>query len=204
MTSKFRTAVLAMTIMAVLPVANANEHVDIERVIACASERDDARRLVCYDEAVADAKQPSREPAAETSAQVAATKPAAAQPAAPSPGAAAPVTPTPAPNSAPAPKAATDFGVTGSAVARQRQQELEQQRNESGKVERITAAVTAVSTKPHGELIITLDNGQVWAQKRKERYFAAKPGDKVTIDAGMLGSYRMVIGSRSTHVTRVK
>lgn len=194
MTSKSQRNVLAAVIIAMMPAANAAERLDVDRVVSCANEQDDAKRLACYDDAVAAAKKPSR----EQPAPVAVTKPVTEQPAAPSPGSV-----PPAPSAATAP-AAGEFGVAGSAIARQRHQEQEQERDDSGKVERITAEVTAVSAKPRGELIITLDNGQVWAQKRKERYFAARPGDKVTIDAGMLGSYRMIIDNRSTHVTRIK
>ncbi|HEY0683964.1 MAG TPA: hypothetical protein VGD45_16650 [Steroidobacter sp.] len=171
MTTKLQRIVLATAMVVTLQAANAAERLDAERVVACADERDDARRLACYDDAVAAAKRSG-----------------------------APVSPAPAP----AMNSKNEFGVTGSAVARQRSDEQQEQTRDKEAIESLTAVVTAVWSKPHGELVITLDNGQVWAQKRKERYFAAKPGDKVTIDAGMLGSYRMIIGNRSTHVTRLK
>ena len=34
---------------------------------------------------------------------------------------------------------------------------------------RMTATVTAIDKRPRGELVVTLDNGQVWAQKSPER-----------------------------------
>ena len=171
MTSNLQRIVLAAAIIATVQVTNAAERVDEDRLAACANEPDEARRLVCYDEAVAASKRP-------TSAQ------------------------PPAPATAPAVSSHDEFGISGSAVARQRSAEQEP-RGDSGKVESITAVVTAVSAKPHGELVITLDNGQVWAQKQKG-YFPAKAGDKAAINAGMLGSYTMVIGNRSTRVARVK
>lgn len=202
MTNSLQRLLMAVSILAMLPTANAKEPLAVERIIECANEQNDARRLACYDDAVADAKRASRDRQGDLPAAVAQTTPAGALPETAKP-AAPPATPASAASPAPVANAATDFGVTGSAVARQRQQEQEKS-DEGGKVESITAEVTSVSSKPYGELVITLDNGQVWAQKRKERHFEAKPGDKARIDAGMLGSYRMVIGNRSTHVTRVK
>lgn len=165
MTSILQRTVLVAALATAIPVAHSAAPVDVDRVVACASERDDARRLACYDAAVAGPKHPTQ----------------------------APKEPKPT---------ATEFGVTGSAVARQRSQEQEQ--NQDEKVESLAAAVVKVSSQPRGELVVTLDNGQVWMQKKIERYFTVKPGDKVTINAGVLGSFRMINGNRSTQVTRVK
>lgn len=100
-----------------------------ERIAACTRERDDTRRLACFDRAAV-------------------------------------------PN-APAPK-------------------------------KITTTVTAVETRPRGELVFTLDNGQVWAQKEVGAYFPVKVGDPVAILAGTLGSFRLVVANRATAVTRVQ
>jgi hypothetical protein len=100
-----------------------------ERIAACTRERDDARRLACFDRA--------------------------AEP------------------QAPAPK-------------------------------RVSATVTAIDKRARGELVITLDNGQVWAQKEAGAYFPLKVGDPVAILAGTLGSFRLVAGNRATAVTRVQ
>lgn len=181
MRSKLQRIFLAAATLAVLPPVHSTERVDVERVIACADEDDDARRLACYDEAVAFSKAPANETPAP-SAPVAAAVPAAAVPAANPEG---------------------DFGALGSAVARQRYSEQQQAKDEV-EVDSITAVVTEVSAQPRGELVIALDNGQTWVQKRRERYFAVEPGDKVTINAGMLGSFRMSNGKRMTQVTRIK
>lgn len=69
---------------------------------------------------------------------------------------------------------------------------------------RISATVTAIDKQPRGELVVTLDNGQVWAQKNADRYFPLKVGDPVAILAGSLGSFRLIAGSRATAVTRVQ
>jgi uncharacterized cupin superfamily protein len=69
---------------------------------------------------------------------------------------------------------------------------------------RISATVTAIETRTRGELVVTLDNGQVWAQKDSGTYFPLKVGDAVTILAGTLGSFRLISGNRATAVTRVQ
>jgi hypothetical protein len=69
---------------------------------------------------------------------------------------------------------------------------------------RMNATVTAIDKRPRGELVVTLDNGQVWAQKSADRYFPLEVGDPVAILAGSLGSFRLIAGSRATAVTRVQ
>ena len=69
---------------------------------------------------------------------------------------------------------------------------------------RIGATVTAIETRTRGELVVTLDNGQVWAQKDSGAYFPLKVGDPVTILAGTLGSFLLISGNRATAVTRVQ
>lgn len=183
-------ATTAMTMAtAAVQTAGAAER-GLDRVIACADEADNARRLACYDREIASvrpkpAKAPSAAAAAVVAPPAAAAKPAAA---------------------APAVAPATDFGIQGSEVARQRKLEQDQEQGQQVKAEAdsISAKVTEVSTRPRGELVVTLDNGQAWVQKKVEPYFPVKAGDQVTINSGMLGSFRLVNGKRSTQVTRVK
>jgi hypothetical protein len=68
----------------------------------------------------------------------------------------------------------------------------------------MSATVTSIDKRPRGELVVTLDNGQVWAQKNADRYFPLEVGDTVEILAGALGSFRLLAGSRATAVTRVQ
>ena len=68
---------------------------------------------------------------------------------------------------------------------------------------RISAIVTGIEKRPRGELVITLDNGQVWAQK-EAAYFPLKVGDPVAILAGALGSFRLIVANRATAVTQVQ
>jgi hypothetical protein len=62
-----------------------------------------------------------------------------------------------------------------------------------------------VSAKPHGELVVTLENGQVWAEIQTSSGARVKAGDRVTIKPGALGSFLLVApNGRSTKVTRVR
>jgi hypothetical protein len=78
-------------------------------------------------------------------------------------------------------------------------------KQQKGKPQQMSAVVAAVSTKPRGELQVTLDNGQVWVQNQAVDYFPLKAGDKVEINVGALGSYVMWVPSsrRAAKVTRV-
>ena len=74
--------------------------------------------------------------------------------------------------------------------------------------EQLTAKVAELSTLPHGELQLTLDNGQVWQQKPGDRSMRVKVGDEVTIKRGSLGSFLLtshgqgVDARRAGQVTR--
>ena len=102
-----------------------------------------------------------------------------------------------------APAAAADntFGVHGSELARNRAADDPKQDTPP---ERLTAKIAAIEKRARGELVVTLDNGQVWAQKEAGAYFPLAVGDPVTILAGTLGSHRLIVGSRATAVTRVR
>lgn len=121
-----------------------------QRVAACTREKDDARRLACFDRAAVPA---------------------------------------------------VDFGVNGSELARNRSADDPQQDSTPA---RISATVTGVEKRARGELVVTLDNGQVWAQKEVGPYYPIKVGDAVSIIAGTLGSHKLVVASRATAVTRVR
>lgn len=55
----------------------------------------------------------------------------------------------------------------------------------------VTASVVDIRTRPYGEMIILLDNDQVWEQKHVDRRFRLAIGDVVTIRKGAIGGYRM-------------
>ncbi len=66
----------------------------------------------------------------------------------------------------------------------------------------LSAAVTRVSTQSSGRFLVTLDNGQVWAQQENQD-FTLKPGDLVTIKPGLFGALWM-LGPSHRSQTRVK
>lgn len=69
----------------------------------------------------------------------------------------------------------------------------------------MTGVVASVSTRARGELVVTLDNGQVWVQNQAVEFFTLKSGDRVEISVGALGSYTMWVPSirRMSKVTRI-
>lgn len=93
--------------------------------------------------------------------------------------------------------AGEDFGVRGGPLARE-------QEAKASTVKQIRAKLAALATKPYGELVLTLDNGQVWEQLQAA-YFPLRPGDDITIKSGALGSYILVAPSgRGTKVRRLQ
>jgi hypothetical protein len=141
---------------------------------ACTAELDDARRLACFDRAMA---------------QLGETKNVVQPPAV----AAAPAQP--------AVSAEDRFGRAGIMV----QEELDRKLAESTELKKLEATVTKITTRALGELVITLDNGQVWLQQTADPHFDVDVQDKITIKPGALGSYLLVAPSRrSTRVTRLR
>jgi hypothetical protein len=148
----------------------------------CAADTDDASRLACYDKLSAGL------PAAATAS------PAAAATTAPSTAATA----APAASSGSIPSTAagsSEFGVDNGPL---------QARQQKGKPQLMKAVIASVTNRPRGELVMTLDNGQVWVQLEPSN-FPAKAGDAVEINVGAIGSYVMWIPSarRASKVSRV-
>jgi hypothetical protein len=72
------------------------------------------------------------------------------------------------------------------------------------RIDELTGTVTALGAKPHGELIVTLDNGQVWAEITSGSRVKLKTGDRVKIERGAMGSYTLIApNGRSSKVSRV-
>ena len=59
----------------------------------------------------------------------------------------------------------------------------------------ITAIVTEVTRRPHGEHVVVLDNGQIWKEEFSSTYFPVEVGDSVTIKKRMLSGYSLVTPS---------
>jgi hypothetical protein len=145
--------------------------------MACAGEQDDARRLACFDAAVAQARaQPS--PPVESAAPAAAVTAAAVVPL----------------------SKEERFGLRGDL-----KEEKAKKAPELTELPELRARVTKVAAKPHGELVLSLDNGQVWYEIQANSGIRVKTGDEVTIRSGALGSYSVVAtNGRSSKVTRVR
>lgn len=142
----------------------------------CAGLTDDRERLACYDGIF-------RQPI---------TVPGAVAPGVP----VASVAPSPA--SVPS-NPVDDFGLS-EATKRARDPEKAKQLPES-----ISARVVHVRKLPAGELLVTLENGQVWTQIGADPRAKIAIGDTVTIKKASLGSYLLVTASRiATRVRRVK
>jgi len=139
-------------------------------VAACTSEKDSLARLVCFDREVAKYTQTSTRVAPTPATPTVSTPPA--PPVAVSP----PTAPSPS---------ADDFGVSGK-LARQREAAKEEV---APVVKELHASVTKISSKPYGELVLTLDNGQVWEQIEKKSSFVIKVGDGIVIKPGTFGSF---------------
>lgn len=147
-----------------------------EQLRACSAETDAARRLHCYDRAAA-------------SIDTGATAPA------PHPSPVAVATPGNA-ETTPADSKADEFGVSEGPLAAKKH---------AAAIKQITANVSAVQFRPGGQLLITLDNNQVWLQNQAVPYFPLKVGDTVEIRVAAIGSYSLLAPSkRATKVTRVR
>lgn len=166
MSARFLIA-MAAALVAAGP-ARATASATTAEFLNCAAEKDDARRLACFDAAVDRART-------------------------------APANPAPAPVAAPLSQE-EKFGLRG-----ELKQEKAQKVPELQELEQLQAQVTKVSTKPHGELVVTLENGQVWTEIQTNSGARVKAGDRVAIKPGALGSFLLVApNGRSTRVTRVR
>jgi hypothetical protein len=125
-----------------------------EALLNCANEKDDARRLRCFDAVAAGLRRVPATAAAKLEGK---------------------------------------FGARGDLNPEKREELSE-----------ITAKVTEVSTRPHGELVVTLDNGQVWVERTASSKIKVKAGDTVKIESGALGSFVLIApNGRSSKVARV-
>ena len=90
-----------------------------------------------------------------------------------------------------------EFGVSNGPIAAQKSKSQPQ-------LQEIVAKAAAVTKKTNGELVVTLDNDQVWQQLQPST-LRLRVGDEVIIKAGALGSFILVAPSgRGTKVQRVK
>ncbi len=196
-------ALLAVAIAA--PPAGAAAGVDaIDAVLACRGERDEARRLACFDDAAARLGEPrTATGTAAAGTAVSAGAGAVAGSGTVTAGAAAAASTAAAPG-APSVAAMTPeerFGFRGE-VAREA---LDRQRAELPELERLTSTVQSASRQAGGDFVVALANGQVWAQLPTGTPQRLKVGDEVTISPAALGSYMMKLpNGRGVRVKRVR
>jgi hypothetical protein len=154
----------------------------------CASLADSGARLACYDALAGTAA-----PHAATAQGAPSSSAVGSAAALPGSGTAEARVATPA---APATPNFTDFGVRNGPLQAERDPVREKT---------MLAVVSGVSYQGRGELVVKLDNGQVWRQIQPSDY-PLKAGDHVEIDVAALGSYRLWTPStrRATKVTRVQ
>jgi hypothetical protein len=179
-------AALAGVMLAAFQVPAAGQEIP-EPLLACAAESDDTRRLACFDQALAGLRNPRGEGAATAVPAATAATAATTEATAPAVSAA----PTAAPRTV---TPEEEFGLRGDI----KEEKL-------GGLSELVATVTSVRAKPHGELVITLANEQVWAELAPGSKIKLKPGDTVKIEAGALRSFILVApNGRSSKVSRIR
>jgi hypothetical protein len=162
----------------------------------CVAITDDAARLACYD-------QEFGRPGSVSPAPIAVA--AAAAPAAPSTHTASTATGA----------GATAVGVAAvdsTATAREEfgLSEADKQARAASQgappaPDHIEGKVTSVTRRANGELVVTLEGGQVWVELETNTGATLKPGDTVTIRKAALGSFMLVTPKHiATHVRRLK
>lgn len=159
--------------------ASADEKDDLLR--RCADVETDVKRLECYDNALRQESDEPR-PVAKQGAEPTVSAPVAAQAAAPSMEA--------------QPTAEDRFGLDAPREPEKPENELDE----------LGATIAEIEVRRNGERVVTLDNGQVWAEKSPSPSLHLEVGDRVTIKSGLFGSHRLFVGSgkRSSGVYRVR
>jgi hypothetical protein len=72
-------------------------------------------------------------------------------------------------------------------AARRAEKERQKARNE------YTAVVTSMRTRPHGQVVVTLDNGEEWSEQYASHGFLVRVGDTVTLKKSRFSSaYRLI------------
>lgn len=180
---------LPLAALCCLGIASAVAQEVPQTILDCTDLKRDAARLACFDREVAQLTQ--------RPASVASTPTSPAPPAPPAP-IATPVVPAQQANVAPK---NDEFGMSGD-IARKRaavQPEVEKP------ADSIEATLTKLTSRPYGELVFELDNGQVWQQLETKKNFEIKEGSKVRIKKGAMGSYFLIADSGvATRAKRVR
>ena len=159
-------------------VAGGGAAAQIEGFKVCASVSDGAKRLACYDAALAaaDADAAARLAEQRRAAEIAAAKAA---------------------EEAKARKEQERLAAFGAADAKQAGGEEA--------INEISATIAELKEGLSG-FVVTLDNGQIWRQTESRTLPPVRVGDTVTIRKGVIGGYRMTFEQqqRTIAVKRVK
>ncbi len=218
------TATIALSL--ITRSVSAQDNISSE-LLDCRSEMDEARRLACYDklasrllpaeetgESEAIVHQPgdpvidslSPETSATPGAVVAglprpdmAKEPALAR--TPATAAGTPASRTAAPAVTELPKPVDTPIAPGATTAAATAQSPEPASIPTNANE-FSAVVRKVGEMAHGEHVVYLENGEVWAEEFANRYFPVDAGDTVVIKKRMFGGYRLI--SESGKAFRVK
>jgi co-chaperonin GroES (HSP10) len=185
------TAIMTCTVAAA---AAATE--DLSAAIsACRAEQDDSKRLACYDR---HADGLTGAPGAAPGTPAISSKPS-------QPRAAAPAAGESTAGTGPAVTREERFGYVGGPLAKEDAAKKADE-EEAVSAEGVVSKVTAVSQRPRGELVVTLENGQVWLQKVADSSFKVAVGDTVTVEQRTLRSFHMTRegSKRTTRVTRLE
>ena len=190
-----------------------------ETFLACAALNNEAERLSCFDremtrQLLTSRDQVSRTDSSET-AVIAPVQERTAADAAPStpdenriPAIPAAQADAPAAVTLAGPaKVSTDNGIgMTEKPAEERAAIVEtHEPTKSKKPNDIIAMVTDVDRQPHGEYIVALDNGEIWAEEFVSGYFPVEVGDTVTIKKLMLSGYRLVtVSGKGFRVKRIR
>ena len=71
--------------------------------------------------------------------------------------------------------------------------------------DRIEAVIAVIGHRATGEIVVTLDNGQVWVQAESATSARLRVGDKIMIRKAAMGSYQLLTPGRvAMRVRRVK
>ena len=198
------TLALALTFSALA----AAQEADISH---CADLESDAERLACFDAAVnirpakatpngAPKEQTATPAAAESSSTAPSPSAPPAAPGDPSAAAAAAADPSPAASDA-------GEGAEYRFMTKEEKKAARRAKKEQAKASReYTAVVVNMRKRPHGQVVVTLDNGEVWSEQYASRGFLVRVGDTVTMKKSRFSSaYRLVDeNGKGYEVTRLE
>jgi len=194
--SRHRASLAATALAVLLPVMGPDAAADALRdgLLECANKADDSARLRCFDATVADLRKADA-PTPTAAAGAAAAVAPAGRAAEAGPATAPDAPPATAPDVPPPSLSPEDrFGLRG-----------DLKREKTGDLTELAATVASISTKPRGERVVTLDNGQVWAEIAPGSTIRLNAGDPVRIQAGTLRSFILIApNGRSSKVSRIR